>query len=113
VSTRRVDHLVQAMGLSGISQSKVSQLCKEIEERAHVCLDRPLVGDGPYLWPERLEKKGSPPPWVAGRGGAVVIAMFGRLNSPGQESSVSGIGWRACTEKNGRRRGPSAHGGIS
>ena len=30
VSTRRVDDLVQAMGLSGISKSQVSKLCKEI-----------------------------------------------------------------------------------
>ena len=30
VSTRRVDDLVQAMGLSGISKSQVSKLCKDI-----------------------------------------------------------------------------------
>ena len=35
VSTRRVDELVQAMGLSGISKSQVSKLCKEIDERVH------------------------------------------------------------------------------
>ena len=29
VSTRRVDDLVQAMGLSGISESTVSKLCEE------------------------------------------------------------------------------------
>ena len=33
VSTRRVDELVQAMGLSGISKSQVSKLCKDIDER--------------------------------------------------------------------------------
>ena len=33
VSTRRVDDLVQAMGLSGICKSQVSKLCKEIDER--------------------------------------------------------------------------------
>ncbi len=30
VSTRRVDELVQAMGMSGISKSSVSKLCKEM-----------------------------------------------------------------------------------
>src|SRR6202051_4770131 len=50
VSTRRVDELVQAMGLSGISKSQVSKLCKEIDERVHAFLDRPLVGEWPYLW---------------------------------------------------------------
>jgi transposase-like protein len=33
VSTRRVDDLAQAMGLSGISKPQVSKLCKEIDER--------------------------------------------------------------------------------
>ena len=50
VSTRRVDELVQAMGLSGDQQVAVSKLCKEIDERVHAFLDRPLVGDWPYLW---------------------------------------------------------------
>src|SRR5947209_5001519 len=50
VSTRRVDDLVQAMGLSGISKSSVSKLCKDIDERVNAFLDRPLVGDWPYLW---------------------------------------------------------------
>lgn len=36
VSTRRVDELVQAMGLSGISKSTVSKLCKDIDERVRV-----------------------------------------------------------------------------
>ena len=45
VSTRRVDDLVQAMGLSGISKSTVSKLCKDIDERVNAFLDRPLSGD--------------------------------------------------------------------
>src|SRR6201988_1528884 len=50
VSTRRVDELVQAMGLSGISKSQGSKLCKDIDERGHAFLDRPLAGEWPYLW---------------------------------------------------------------
>jgi putative transposase len=50
VSTRRVDELVQAMGLSGISKSTVSKLCKEIDERVSAFLERPLEGEWPYLW---------------------------------------------------------------
>jgi transposase-like protein len=41
VSTRRVDELVQAMGLTGISKSQVSKLCKDIDERVNAFLDRP------------------------------------------------------------------------
>lgn len=48
--TRRVDDLVQAMGLSGIGKSTVSKLCKDIDERVGGFLDRPLTGDWPYLW---------------------------------------------------------------
>jgi putative transposase len=50
VSTRRVDELVQAMGLSGIGKSTVSKLCRDIDERVNAFLDRPLTGDWPYLW---------------------------------------------------------------
>jgi transposase-like protein len=50
VSTRRVDDLVQAMGLSGISKSTVSKLCKDVDERVNGFLDRPLEGAWPYLW---------------------------------------------------------------
>jgi transposase-like protein len=50
VSTRRVDDLVQAMGLAGISKSTVSKLCKDIDERVTAFLERPLEGEWPYLW---------------------------------------------------------------
>ena len=50
VSTRRVDELVQAMGMSGISKSSVSKLCKDIDERVNAFLKRPLSGEWPYLW---------------------------------------------------------------
>ena len=50
VSTRSVDELVKAMGMTGISKSQVSRLCGEIDERVHAFLDRPIEGDWPYLW---------------------------------------------------------------
>ena len=50
VSTRSVDDLVQAMGMSGISKSQVSRLCGEIDGKIHDFLDRPLEGNWPYLW---------------------------------------------------------------
>ncbi len=50
VSTRSVDALVQAMGMSGISKSQVSRLCAEIDDKIAAFLDRPLEGEWPYLW---------------------------------------------------------------
>ena len=50
VSTRSIDDLVQAMGMSGISKSQVSRLCAEIDEKVQAFLARPIEGDWPYLW---------------------------------------------------------------
>jgi putative transposase len=50
ISTRSVDDLVQAMGMSGISKSQVSRLCEEIDVRVKAFLERPIEGDWPYLW---------------------------------------------------------------
>ena len=50
VSTRKVDDLVQAMGMSGISKSSVSKLCRDIDERVGAFLTRTLEGEWPYLW---------------------------------------------------------------
>ena len=50
VSTRSVDDLVKAMGMTGVSKSQVSRLCVEIDERVDAFLNRPLEGEWPYLW---------------------------------------------------------------
>jgi len=50
ISTRSVDDLVKALGMSGISKSQVSRLCTEIDERVSAFLSRPIEGDWPYLW---------------------------------------------------------------
>jgi transposase-like protein len=50
ISTRSVDDLVKAMGMSGISKSQVSRLCEEIDGKVKAFLARPLEGDWPYIW---------------------------------------------------------------
>jgi transposase-like protein len=50
LSTRSVDDLVKAMGMTGVSKSQVSRLCSEIDERVNAFLRRPLEGEWPYLW---------------------------------------------------------------
>jgi putative transposase len=50
VSTRSVDDLVKAMGMTGISKSQVSRLCGEIDDKIAAFLNRPLEGDWPYVW---------------------------------------------------------------
>jgi putative transposase len=50
MSTRKVDDLVQALGMTGISKSQVSALCRDIDERVESFLSRPIEGEWPYLW---------------------------------------------------------------
>lgn len=50
ISTRSVDDLVKAMGMTGISKSQVSRLCAEIDDRIATFLNRPLEGEWPYVW---------------------------------------------------------------
>lgn len=50
ISTRSVDDLVKAMGMSGISKSQVNRLCEEIDVRLKAFLDRPIEGDWPHVW---------------------------------------------------------------
>src|SRR5919198_1679739 len=50
VSTRRVDDLVKALGLDGISKSQVSRLCEELDTEVERFRTRKLDGTYPYVW---------------------------------------------------------------
>ena len=91
ISTRSVDDLVKAMGMSGISKSQVSRLCGEIDGKVKAFLDRPIKGDWPYLWIDATYLK-------VRRGGrivsvAVIIAVGvntdGRREVLGMETGTS------------------------
>jgi transposase-like protein len=57
VSTRKVDELLQALGLTGIDKSKVSRICRELDEFVEAFRNRPLEGSYPYLWLDALYLK--------------------------------------------------------
>ena len=80
VSTRSVDDLVQAMGMTGISKSQVSRLCGEIDERVQTFLSRPLEGDWPYLWLDATYVKVR----QAGRIVSVAVIIAVGVNSDGR-----------------------------
>jgi putative transposase len=50
VSTRRVDDLVKALGLDGISRSQVSRLCAELDDEVERFRQRKLEGAYPVIW---------------------------------------------------------------
>ena len=58
VSTRRVDKLVQTMGIEGISKSQVSRMAGELDEMVTEFRNRPL-DNGPYtyVWADALTQK--------------------------------------------------------
>jgi putative transposase len=87
ISTRSVDDLVKAMGMSGISKSQVSRLCEEIDGRVKAFLERPIEGDWPYLWIDATYLK------VRRRGRIVSVAaiMAVGVNADGRRE-VLGMG---------------------
>ena len=50
VSTRKVDDLMKALGLDGISKSEVSRICGELDPVVAAFRTRPLTGEHRYLW---------------------------------------------------------------
>ena len=58
VSTRRVDDLVKAMGIDGISKSEVSRMAAELDAKVTEFKERPL-DQGPYryLWIDALTQR--------------------------------------------------------
>jgi putative transposase len=54
VSTRRVDKLVRALGIEGISKSQVSDIARALDETVEAFRARPLSGPYPYIWLDAL-----------------------------------------------------------
>lgn len=50
VSVRRVDALVQALGIAGIGKSEVARLCETLDAEVARFRSRPLTGPYPYVW---------------------------------------------------------------
>ncbi len=50
ISTRKVDDLVRALGMDGVSKSEVSRICKALDTEVEAFLSRPIEGEHPYVW---------------------------------------------------------------
>jgi putative transposase len=87
VSTRKVDELVKALGMSGISKSRVSTLCEELDEEVERFRNRPLEGSYPYVWVDATYVKARQDGRVSST--AVVIAVG--VNGKTGEREVLGL----------------------
>ena len=85
VSTRSVDDLVKAMGMSGISKSQVSRLCEEIDGKVKAFLDRPIEG-----LPGRVGERGPNPAST----GAMALPLDRRDLSEGPPRRAHRLGRR-------------------
>lgn len=100
VSTRKVDALVESLGIDGISKSQVSDLAKSLDEAVSAFRNRPLTG-GPYafLWLDALMIKCR----EDGRVVNVAALVATAVNAAGQRellgleinTSEDGAGWLA------------------
>jgi len=57
VSTRKVDRLVEQLGIEGMSKDRVSRLCGALDEQVEAFRSRPLEGEYPYLWLDAKQVK--------------------------------------------------------
>jgi len=72
VSTRKVDRLVEQLGIAGMTKDRVSALCRALDEHVAIFRERPLEGAYPYLWLDAKHVKVRSGPHV--RSKALVIA---------------------------------------
>ena len=100
ISTRSVDDLVKAMGMSGISKSQVSRLCEEIDGKVKAFLERPIEGDWPYLWIDATYLK-------VRRGGRIVSVAVIIASASTRMAGARCWAWRSA------RRRPSRSGRSS
>ncbi len=87
VSTRKVDELVKALGMAGISKSRVSTLCEELDSEVERFRNRPLEGSYPYVWIDATYMKAR----QDGRVASVAVVIAVGVNAETGEREVLGV----------------------
>jgi transposase-like protein len=100
VSTRRVDDVVKAMGIEGISKSQVSAMARELDTLVEAFRSRPLeAGPYTYVWLDALTERVR----EGGRVVNVAVVIATGVNNEGRRESLGfdvittedGAGWTA------------------
>jgi putative transposase len=87
VSTRKVDELVKALGMTGISKSRVSELCEELDDEVERFRNRPLEGSHPYVWLDATYLKAR----QDGRVGSTAVVIAVGVKAQTGEREVLGL----------------------
>jgi putative transposase len=87
ISTRKVDDLVKALGMEGISKSQVSRLCGELDEEVERFRGRPLEGPYPYVWVDATYVKAR----EDGRVVSVAVVIAVGVNGKTGEREILGL----------------------
>jgi len=77
VGTRRMDALLQAMGLTGIDKSKVSRVCKDLDKAVNAFKTRALEHEYPYVWLDALYLKTRVDHRIVNRAFVIAIGVRG------------------------------------
>jgi transposase-like protein len=95
VSTRRVDGIVKALGIDGISSSQVSRMAKSLDAEVEAFRLRPLDGVAyPYVWLDALSIRVR----EAGRVSKVSVMVATAVNAEGRREI---LGVETSTEETG------------
>jgi putative transposase len=98
VSTRRVEDLVQALGVQRLSKSQASELAKSLDEQVAAFRNRPLdAGPYPYVWVDALAVRCRDDHRIAG----VAVVLATGVNADGHReilgvdlvTTEDGAGW--------------------
>jgi putative transposase len=99
VSTRKVEDLVQSLGIERMSKSQVSELCKELDGIVRSFRERPLEGKFRYVWLDALVFKCREGGRVVNVAGLVAVGVNedGRREVLGLDivTGEDGAGWLA------------------
>jgi len=91
VSTRKVDELLQALGLTGGDQSAVSRICREWDTVVEQFRQRPWEARSPYVWLDALDLKVRQNHRIVSQ--AVVIAVGVRETGEREVLGFAGEPW--------------------
>ncbi len=87
ISTRKVDDLVKALGMTGISKSQVSRLCEELDSEVARFKSRLLEGPYPYVWVDATYVKAR----QDGRVVSVAVVIAVGVNGKSGEREILGL----------------------